>query len=67
MFIEKLYMFLLNISVFEIINTDRLHTAILAGIIGKKVNLYPGSYYKNKAIYDITIRNHWPNIELIEK
>jgi exopolysaccharide biosynthesis predicted pyruvyltransferase EpsI len=55
------------LSKFAIVNTDRLHTAILAGILGKKVNLYTGSYHKIKSIYDLSISLRWPNIRLIEK
>lgn len=54
------------LSSFEVINTDRLHTAILAGIIGKNVNLYTGSYHKIKSVYDFSIKDRWPNIQLIQ-
>lgn len=37
------------------INTDRLHLAICAALMGKKVNLFPNSYYKNKAMFDYSL------------
>lgn len=42
---------------YEEINTDRLHIAICAALLGKKVNLFPNSYYKNKAVFDYSMSN----------
>ncbi|MCC7004953.1 polysaccharide pyruvyl transferase family protein [Candidatus Nomurabacteria bacterium] len=47
------------------INTDRLHLAICATLIGKKVNLFPNSYYKNKAVFDYSLKK-FPNISFKE-
>lgn len=47
-----------------LVNTDRLHVAITAGILGKKVNLYPGNYYKIKEIYNYSMRKKYPNVTL---
>lgn len=33
---------------YKVVNTDRLHVAILASLLGKEVNFYPNSYYKMK-------------------
>jgi len=46
---------------FEEINTDRLHIAICATLLGKKVGLFPNSYYKNKAVFDYSLKK-FPNI-----
>lgn len=46
---------------YEEINTDRLHVAICATLLGKKVNLFPNSYYKNTAVYDYSLRK-FPNV-----
>lgn len=43
------------------INTDRLHLAICATLLGKEVNLFPNSYYKNKAVFDYSLKK-FPNI-----
>ncbi|ELN2738054.1 polysaccharide pyruvyl transferase family protein [Pluralibacter gergoviae] len=45
---------------FKSVNTDRLHVAILASLLGKEVNFYPNSYYKNKAVYDYSLLNRYP-------
>ncbi len=46
---------------YEEINTDRLYIAICASLLGKKVNLFPNSYYKNEAVFDYSMRN-FPNV-----
>lgn len=47
------------------ISTDRLHLAICATLLGKKVNLFPNSYYKNKAVFDYSLKK-FPNISFKE-
>lgn len=37
---------------FERIITDRLHVSIVASLMGKRVDLIAGSYWKSKAIYE---------------
>lgn len=46
------------LSKYNEINTNRLHISISGLLLNKKVNLYPNNYYKNKAIYDFTMKNH---------
>ena len=48
------------------INTDRLHIAICATLLGKHVKLFPNSYYKNKAVFDYSLKRY-PNINFIKK
>jgi exopolysaccharide biosynthesis predicted pyruvyltransferase EpsI len=43
------------ISDYETINTNRLHIAIVSSLLGKKVNFYRNSYYKNKAVYEYSL------------
>ena len=43
------------------INTDRLHIAICATLLRKQVKLFPNSYYKNKAVFDYSLKK-FPNI-----
>lgn len=45
---------------FKIINTDRLHVAILGSLLGKVVNFYPNSYYKNQSVYEYSLLNRYP-------
>jgi len=58
--------FLATIAQFEQLNTDRLHVAITAVLIGKKVNLYPNSYFKNKAVFEYSL-SKFPNINFINQ
>jgi len=51
---------------YEQVNTDRLHIAICATLLGKQVRLFPNSYYKNKAVFDYSLKK-FPNISFIEK
>jgi exopolysaccharide biosynthesis predicted pyruvyltransferase EpsI len=54
------------LSAFETVKTDRLHIAILAGILGKKVVLFPNNYYKINAVFEYSIKNSFENIILME-
>lgn len=47
------------------VDTDRLHIAICATLLGKKVKLFPNSYYKNKAVFDYSLKK-FPNISFVE-
>lgn len=58
--------FINYIADFEIINTDRLHVAIIATLLNKNVNFYANSYYKNKAVYDYTL-SEYPNVKFIDE
>jgi len=44
---------------YSIINTDRLHVAILGSLLGKEVNFFPNSYYKNEAVYKYSLLNQY--------
>jgi len=48
------------------VNTDRLHIAIGSVLLGKQVKLFPNSYYKNKAVFDYSLKK-FPNINFVEK
>ncbi|WP_241610527.1 polysaccharide pyruvyl transferase family protein [Rosenbergiella epipactidis] len=51
---------------FSIVNTDRLHVAILASLLGKEVNFYPNSYYKNESVYNYSLFDHYPKTTFIK-
>lgn len=51
---------------FKTINTNRLHIAIAGGILGKKVNFTANSYYKNKAVFDYSIKRNFPLVKFYE-
>lgn len=57
--------FVKYLSKYEEINTDRLHVAICGTLLGKKVNLFPNSYYKNRAVFDYSL-SRFPNISFVE-
>jgi exopolysaccharide biosynthesis predicted pyruvyltransferase EpsI len=59
--------FLEAIRLAENIETDRLHVAIGAAILGKPCNLYDNSYGKNRAVYRHSIRHYFPSIKFIEE
>jgi exopolysaccharide biosynthesis predicted pyruvyltransferase EpsI len=46
------------------INTNRLHVAIAGSILNKQVFLHNNSYYKNRAIYDYSLKKN-PNIVFV--
>ncbi|MBU2472700.1 polysaccharide pyruvyl transferase family protein [Patescibacteria group bacterium] len=50
---------------YEQVNTDRLHIAIGAMLLGKQVRLFPNSYYKNKAIFDYSLKR-FSNVSFVE-
>jgi len=50
---------------YEQVNTDRLHIAIGATLLGKRVRLFPNSYYKNKAVFDYSLKR-FSNVSFVE-
>lgn len=54
--------FLEAIARFETIHTNRLHVSIAAAMMGRRVHLYANSYFKNKAIYDASLKRAFPNV-----
>jgi hypothetical protein len=59
---DSLESFCQGISSCALINTDRLHVAIAAALMGREVNLYDNSYFKIRAIYHSSIKDHFPNV-----
>jgi hypothetical protein len=50
---------------FTVVVTDRLHLAIAAALTGKRVYLFPSNYFKIPAIFDASIRDHYPQVALV--
>jgi exopolysaccharide biosynthesis predicted pyruvyltransferase EpsI len=44
------------------IETNRLHVAIAAALLGKDVALYRNSYYKNEAVYKYSLEKQFSNV-----
>jgi hypothetical protein len=53
------------IDAFSMIATDRLHVAIASILLGKKVFLTEGNYFKIRAIFNSSIRGIFNNCELV--
>lgn len=60
---SEMYPFLKAISEYEVIQTDRLHVAIAGALLGREVHLYPGSYFKIRAIYESSIKDYFDNVK----
>lgn len=56
------YLLLSALSIFETINTNRLHVAIAGLLLQRAINLYPNSYYKNQEVYNYSIDNKYKNV-----
>jgi len=54
------------LDLFEEVRTNRLHVAIGAALLGKQVKFQYNSYFKNRAVYEFSIRDRFPNLEWIE-
>lgn len=57
--------FLDTLSRYKRIDTDRLHVAIGAALLGKDVRLFPNSYYKNKAVYEYSL-TRFPKVSFVD-
>jgi len=58
--------FLRYIDQFEHVITDRLHVAIGAVLLGKKLTILAGSYFKIKAIYESSMAGIFDRVEFAE-
>ncbi|MFW5701162.1 MAG: polysaccharide pyruvyl transferase family protein [Cyclobacteriaceae bacterium] len=54
--------FLGYLQKFDEIRTNRLHVAIGGALLGKKVYLQANSYFKNRAIYEFSLKDKFPNV-----
>jgi exopolysaccharide biosynthesis predicted pyruvyltransferase EpsI len=57
--------FLRTVDQFQEIRTDRLHVAVAGALLGKRVEIYPNGYYKNRAMYDFSLRK-FPTVTFVE-
>ena len=53
-----------SVNLSDIIHTDRLHVGIVASILRKEVHLYPGSYYKMRAVYEHSMAHSYERTQL---
>lgn len=45
------------------VETDRLHITIAGALLGKPVRMHANSYYKNRAVYEMSLRDRFPHVE----
>ena len=50
---------------FDVVRSDRLHVAIAGALLGKEVELYPNSTFKNRAVYDFSLER-FTNVRFVE-
>ncbi len=50
-----------ELSKYSEIHTDRLHISIAGCLLGREVHLYSNCYFKNRAIYQTSIKGNFPN------
>ena len=68
--LSSVYPFIDTISQYGIIHTDRLHVAIVGGLLGQEVHLYAGDNFTNKAVYLSSIDGYYDNVyfhEIVNK
>lgn len=51
---------------YNTVKTNRLHVAIGAAILGKRVCFYNNSYFKCKAIFEFSLKQRYPGVEFID-
>lgn len=55
--------FFKEINRYRVVHTDRLHVSVAASLLGKEVHLYPGAYFKNRAIYESSLKPFFKNTQ----
>lgn len=58
-------LFLAAIASYSMVETDRLHVAVAAGLLGLEVRLYDNSYGKNAAVFENTLKHKFPSLHLM--
>ncbi len=48
------------------VRTDRLHVAIAAALLGKRVQLHAGSYFKNRAVFQSSLEPHFDRVRFYD-
>ena len=54
------------VNMYDVVETNRLHVAIGAALLGKRVRFHNNSYYKCRAIYDFSLKDSYTNVRFIE-
>lgn len=56
-------MLLRFIDNYQEVQTDRIHVAIAAALLGKQVKMYANNYYKCEAVYQYSLAGRFPQIQ----
>ncbi len=51
------------VSHYDQVNTNRLHIALAAALLGKSVNFHPNSYFKNESVYRHSMSVQFPVVK----
>ncbi|MBT1443317.1 polysaccharide pyruvyl transferase family protein [Shewanella sp. JM162201] len=54
-----------QVARFEHINTNRLHVAVAAFLLGKRLDFYANSYFKNRAVYEYSMAGRAEQVNFI--
>jgi hypothetical protein len=63
---SDIFPFIREVGRYAVVHTDRLHVAIAACLLGREVHLYPGSYFKNRAVFLSSIRGYYADAHFHE-
>jgi len=53
------------LDLFDEVRTNRLHVAIGAALLGKRVKFHPNSYFKNRAVYEFSMLGRFHDVEWV--
>lgn len=51
---------------YRVVRTDRLHVAILGALMGKRVHLHGGAYFKNRAVFESSLAGTFERVRFLE-
>ena len=54
------------LNLFDEVWTNRMHLAIGAAVLGKRVKFHANSYFKNRAVYEFSMLDRFPDVEWVE-
>lgn len=63
---SDMFPFFAHLARYAIVHTDRLHIAIASCLLGKEVHIYPGSYFKIRAVFKSSIEGAFDKVYLHE-
>ena len=64
---HEVHPFLEALARYREIHTDRLHVAVGGALLGREVHLYPGRYFKNRAIFSTSFKPNFGNVHWCER